>query len=509
RERAILTTDAEGLVSVHAVEKMMGALQQQYDSQEGGFGHGAKFPNTMALELLLQYAWQAPSPEAYGQVKETVARLLQGGLHDVIGGGFARYTVDRQWRVPHFEKMLYDNALIARLLASLYKWPKAPALLEALEGALGFLEAELSHPDGGYCAGLDADTEGVEGRFYTWGYEELTSLLPDEPHWFFAYYNVSPEGNREGRNILYATAHIEAFASRLGQPADEVKTYLDNCRNTLAAARARRARPGRDEQVLLSWNALVVTAYAQAYGATGAPVYLEKAEQLLSFLDGHFRMADGGLRHIYLRDIPAFLDDYAYLIEAYIAVHAVSQRHELLEQAAVMVEETIRRFRTEQDVLFYYSQQSETILRHSPLYEEDMPAPNAVMAANMKRLGIMLGRRDWQEQAALMLNAAGSRLLETPLALASWGSLLLAEAYGMPEIAIVGPQARKTTLEANATFLGPHILMASDVPDETYPLLAHRWNEKDTLIYICRDYACQRPVKDVEEMVHNLRGEEK
>ena len=502
RERAPAVSSAEGLLARQSVTKAMENLQQQFDKEQGGFGQGAKFPNTMALEFLLQYAWQTSSLPIYSHVLSTVARMLQGGLHDHLGGGFARYTVDRDWRAPHFEKMLYDNALIARLLAALYKWTKKAEYREAMEQTLAFLDEELHHPDGGYCAALDAESEGEEGRFYTWAYQEIINLLPEEPHWFCDYFNIRPEGNWEGRNILYATERLDQFAGRKGVLPEEIKAYFSRCREALVQARSQRARPQRDENILLSWNALACAAFAQAYGATGAPHYLERAEQLLQFLLSHFRAPEGGLRHLYGRDIPAFLDGYAYLIEAMLEVHAVSQRHELLSQAAELLEEARERFVDEQGVFFYFNSDAsgETILRRKPLHEEDLPSPNAVMAANLQRLGILLGKREWQEQARVMLLGAGGRLLESPLPHASWGTLLIAETYGLLEIAIVGPQAMEKHREAAAAFFGPHVLIATNAPNDQYPLLSHRWKADDTLIYVCQDYACRRPVREVEEV---------
>lgn len=507
REHAGPPESADSLFSRQSVESMMDGLRKQFDTVEGGFGKGAKFPNAMALELLVQYAWQFSDEEAGAHALATVNRMIQGGLHDFVGGGFSRYTVDRQWRVPHFEKMLYDNAQIARLLALLYKWTKNPGFREALDRTLAFLEAELRHPDGGFCSALDAESEGEEGRFYTWDYGEITDLLPAEPHWFCAYFNIRPEGNREGRNILYASESVGQFAARHGLGRDEVKAYLDGCRAALAPIRARRPRPRRDEKVLLPWNALACSAYALACGATGETRYLTTAEQLLDFLLRHFKMPGGGLRHLYQQEIPAFLDGYAFLIGAMLEVHAVSQRHELLGQAGDLLEEALLRFRDEQGLLFYYSQEKETILRRKPLQEEDMPSPNAVMASNLLRLGAFLDRRQWQELARAMLLAVGGRLCETPLPYASWGGLLLAEYAGIPEIAIAGPGAMEKAREANAAFLGPCLLMATDTPNDAYPLLAHRWKPGETLIYLCRDYACQSPVRTMEEVVQEMERE--
>ncbi|MCB9298727.1 MAG: thioredoxin domain-containing protein [Lewinellaceae bacterium] len=503
RERFSPWAGKEGFFSAGTAARVFEGLRQQSDPEYGGFGKGAKFPNTMALEFLLHYAWHTSSLPAFRHLLTSLDALLLSGLRGHLEGGFARYAVDRQWRIPHFEKMLYDNALIARLLADIYKWTKKDRYRAGLLETLSFLEEYLARPGGGFFAALDAESGGREGGYYTWDYDEAAALLGPGAGWFFEYYHITREGNWEGRNILFATQPAEQFARGKGISPAEMEDFLQRCRQKLKTNQARRPRPRHDEKVILPWNALAVTAFARAHGATGSPRLLQKAEETMAFLLGQLRAEDGRLLHIYGQDIPAFLDAYAYLIEALLELQAVSCRQHWLDKAEALMRQALELFPEESSGLFYYTArgQGESPMRQLALREEDMPSPNAVMAANLQQLGLLLGRPEWQEHGRRMLLAAGNRLLESPLPHARWGTVLLGEAFGWLEIAIAGPGALEKAREANGEFFGLHVLMATEKPNDEYPLLAHRWpSGGETLIYVCRDYACRRPVREVAEV---------
>ncbi|MCO6487280.1 MAG: thioredoxin domain-containing protein [Phaeodactylibacter sp.] len=506
RERFSPWAGKEGFFSAATADQVFEGLRQQSDPEYGGFGKGAKFPNTMALEFLLHYAWQTSSLPAFRHLLASLDALLLSGLRGHLEGGFARYAVDRQWRIPHFEKMLYDNALAARLLADIYKWTKKDRYRAGLLETLSFLEEYLARPGGGFCSALDAESGGGEGGYYTWDYEEVAALLGPGADWFFEYYHITREGNREGRNILFATQPAEQFAREKGISPAEMEDFLQRCRQKLKTNQARRPRPRHDEKVILPWNALAVTAFARAHGATGNPRLLQKAEGTMAFLLGQLRAKDGRLLHIYGQDIPAFLDGYAYLIEALLELQAVSCLQHWLDKAEALVRQALELFLEESSGLFYYTArgQGESPMRQLTVREEDMPSPNAVMAANLQQLGLLLGRPEWQEHGRRMLLAAGNRLLESPLPHARWGTALLGEAFGWLEIAIAGPGALEKAREANEEFFGLHVLMATEKPNDEYPLLAHRWPAGgETLIYVCRDYACRKPVREVAEVYLN------
>ena len=503
RERLSPHLEKEALFSPHIVGQIFEKLQLQFDTAYGGFGQGAKFPNTMALEFLMHYAWHTSSLPAFQQLLLSLDAMLMGGLRGHLEGGFARYTVGRQWQVPHFEKMLYDNALIGRLLADIFKWTKEPKYRKALLEALSFLETYLSRPGGGFYSALDAESKGLEGGYYTWNAEEVADQLGDDADWFCEFYNITKAGNWEGRNILFATRPEELFAAEKGISLADMEEFLERCRQKLRMHQAQRPCPRYDDKLILPWNALVVTTYARAYGVTGNSKWLDIAEQAIVFLLDHFRTEEGALRHLYGQDIPAFLDGYAYLIEALLELQAVTCQPGWLITAQELMHTAHELFWEESAGLFYYTikEQSQAPIRLLFVREEDTPSPNAVMASNLQQLGLLLGKPEWQEQSRRMLLAAGNKLLEAPLPHARWGTLLLGEVYGWMELAIVGPNARESARKANSEFFGLHVLMASEKPNDEFPLLAHRWPpNEDTLIYVCKDYTCRQPVKEVEEV---------
>lgn len=494
---------AAGDLSSATAEFVQRQLVKKLDPVRYGFGTGAKFPNTMGLEWLLYYAWYTSDLAAMQHLEKTVERMLLGALRDHLGGGFARYTVDPDWHIPHFEKMLYDNALIVQLLGKLYRWRRKPAYAQAIRQTLDFMREALLAPNGGFYAALDAETEGEEGRYYTWGYEQLVALLDDEPGWLCSYYQISPEGNWAGRNILYAEATVDAFAHRKGVDPAEVEAYLQHCRERLLAERRKRVVPACDGKQLLPWNALAAQAFLEGYAALGNADDLAIAEKVLQFIERALQSPDGQLQHQAGADQPAFLDGYAYYIAALLDGHQILQRHSWLTKAADMLEQAESGFGRRQSPLFCYTSRrlTDTPARQMPISEEDMPSANAVMASNYQRLGLLLGKSAWRQRSEAMLKAALSKLMDQPLAHASWGMLLLGQVYDWLEIAIVGEEALVKSKESNATFLGLHVLIAHREACDAYPLLANRGMPGRTPIYVCRNFVCQQPVEEVKDIL--------
>jgi uncharacterized protein YyaL (SSP411 family) len=487
-------------------------LQKQYDRNNGGFGQGKKFPNTMALQFMLHYAWLHADIDTLGQLKQTVDVMLRRGLYDPIGGGFYRYTVDPEWRVPHFEKMLYDNALLVQFLADLYKWKRQPAYKRAIVQTLAFLEDELERDGGGCFAALDAeskpsiDTPAKEGAYYTWTLEELSTILGDEAPLVAAYYQATPEGNWEGTNILWAQDDDTAFAEKHNITPDQLIRQLANARNHLAEARKQRPAPHRDEKVILSWNAMLVSAYAKAYQALGDASYREKAVFHLQFLLENLLGAD---QHQAYRTFTngkakgaAFLEDYAFLIQALIDVYSITLEGRYVFKAGALADYCMTTFEQKDQVLFSYSSSALLETVTSPLWYKDgeLPAANAIMAISLQQLGILLNRADFRQRSAQMLEAVQPMLDRSFFPVSSWGLPALYQEQGLPEIAVVGPEAIEKVTAIQAQFIGLHTLAATTTAEAYLPILEHRWKVGETFIYICKDYACQRPITDVEEL---------
>ncbi len=482
-------------------DELYQSLIRKFDPEQGGFNQAPKFPNTMALEFLLHYAWHTGRGEPREQALFSLRQMLRGGIYDQLGGGLCRYATDREWLAPHFEKMLYDNALLIQLLADAYRLTRDEEFREKLLHAIAFVERELTSPQGGFYAALDAETEGEEGKFYTWTLAEWRALLGKDAEWSAGFFGLTPEGNWEnGNNVLHQTDSIAAFAESRGEDQAKLRERLAAVRETLFAARSQRTYPHRDEKMVLGWNALMVTAYAKAFSALGEQHYREKAIRHLGFLLDTFREPDGRRLHHRCVDgkagIPAYLNDYAFLIDALLAVYAITFDADYLDTAGRLTEYALAHYYDPSAGLFFFSaqEQTELVLRRKEVYDNDMPSGNATMLRNLQRLGLLLGREAWRSQAAAGLRVMRESLRDDPFPLAHWATVVLAEIFGIPEIAVVGPQAHEQAAAIRSEFLPSHVIMAAPEADETYPLLAHRNAGDDTFIYLCRDYACQRPV---------------
>ena len=505
------------------------ALKQNFDRQHGGFGGAPKFPGTMSLRYLLDYHFLAGDNEAFQHVAFSLEKMIMGGIYDQLGGGFARYSTTRDWLAPHFEKMLYDNALLVGLLADAYRLNPDPLYKETIEKTLAFIQREMASPEGGFYSALDADSEGVEGKFYVWTKQEIDSVLGEDAPLFNAYYGVSEGGNWEGVNILNRKQRLSAFAEeqRLSGGLSEAGLRglseaglrglseaglrgLSEAEARLFTERAKRVRPGLDDKILLSWNALMATAYCKAYAALGDPAYRETAERNIRFLSDKFKMGEGlALYHTYKEgnaQYDAFLEDYALLIEALIELYSINYDTSLLQLAGQYTDYLIEHFLDPDSKLFYFTgaQQQDIILRRKDLYDSAMPSGNSTMVHNLHRLGILLGRDDFTNLSVEMLRSLKSSVERYPSSFARWARALLYRVYPMQEVAIIGQNAEVKARSLNATFLPNMVLMAALAADDQFPLLAGKGAGGDTNIYVCKEYACQRPVKTVEEALAQI-----
>ena len=515
-ERLFLNDDGvapekNGHFTVQAAEKIHDRLLEQADRKAGGFGGAPKFPGTMALRYLLDYHRVHGSTEAKEHLAFSLDRMIRGGIYDQLGGGFARYATDRAWLVPHFEKMLYDNALLVGLLADAYRAFGDAAYETVVRETLAWVEREMTSPEGGFYAALDADSEGEEGKFYVWQKSEIEALLSaEQAELCCAYYGVSEAGNWEGTNILHQTQSLADFAISRGMTREQLRAQLSDARMRLFAAREQRVRPGRDEKVILAWNAMMVTAYAKAYAAFGEADYLEAAERNLDFLLQKLAMPDEPrLYHTYKdsqAQYEAYLDDYALLVEAMLAVYQVNFEEKWLHKAGVIADYLLEHYLDSADNLFYFTaaHQKDLPLRRKEMYDSATPSGNSTMVHNLQRLSILHGREDYRRIAMELLQSIRASVEKYPLSFSRWAGALLYEAHPFYELALVGAQAKAKAKHLNETYLPNTVLMASATAQENWPLLAGKSADGDTNIFICQEYACQEPVKTVEEAKERL-----
>lgn len=483
------------------------------DRQWGGFGRAPKFPQTFTINFLLNYHYIMERPgaggggndgEALQQATLSLDKMIQGGIYDQVGGGFARYSTDTEWRVPHFEKMLYDNALLVSTLCDAWQLTGKLRYREVVEETLRFTERELMHPEGGFYSALDADSEGVEGKFYVWSYAEVQDLLGRDADLFCRYYDISPAGNWEGQNILWVKQPPEDFAAGEGITVEALRALIERGNETLLRKREERVRPGLDDKILLGWNALMNTAFSKAFAATGNRHYREVAERNMAFLLNHFR--DEELFHHTWKNgqakQPAFLDDYAYLVAALVELAQATANYDYLETAAGLTQTVVEQFSDEQALFFYFTHrgQSDVLVRKKEIYDGATPSGNAVMAYNLYRLSILYDRSEWRERAEAMLKAIGEVCIKYPTSFGVWLSLYFEVFSGTSEIAILGEEWEKYLGNVLYIFIPHKLVQASKKSQSRFPLLADKGEPSKSLIYLCKNYACQRPVSTIREL---------
>jgi len=481
-------------------------LEEGFDKTHGGFGGAPKFPQAMALHYLLEYGQQYGDEAAVRHVKHSLGKMIRGGIYDQLGGGFARYATDRAWLVPHFEKMLYDNALLVRLLADAHRAAPDPLYRRTIEETLGFIAREMTGPEGGFYAALDADSEGEEGKYYLWDADELETVLGPQAELFGAFYGVRDEGNWEGRNILWRPRPISEFAETRGLEEAPLRHHFAEQRRRLLEVREQRIRPGLDDKVLLGWNALQCTAYAHAFAALGHAEYREAASRNIDFLLDRFRSGhEPGFHHTYKAgsaQYDAFLDDLAFLIEALLAVYRITFDKAYLDTAQAVARQVQTHYYDPESGLFFYTaaSQSDLILRKKELYDSAVPSGNSTMVHNLLQLAAFFDDAAARDRALRMLATMKASIEKYPSSFANWARACLHVAEPGYEIAVVGADARAVAARVNAYYLPNTIVMAAAEGDEHYPLLAGKSGGSPSKIYVCRQYACQQPVTSLKEM---------
>lgn len=494
------------------VESIYEKITQSFDKKNGGYGGAPKFPAAMTLRFLLDYHFYTGQQEALDQVSFTLQKMIRGGIYDQLGGGFARYATDSAWLIPHFEKMLYDNALLISLLSNLNK-VRPQALFEStIRESLAFIEREMTSPEGGFYAALDADSEGEEGKFYVWDKWEIDDILGEAAQLFCDFYGVTESGNWEGKNILWQPEDLEAFAKARQLSPENLRERLKEQGQQLLKHRSKRIRPGLDDKILLDWNGLMCSAYANAYETLQEEKYRAIAIKNLDFLLDRFQGRDTQeLFHSYKdgkAQNPAYLNDYANLIAALLDVFHITGTLKYLDQAGSFSDLVIQNFLDVEQKLFYFTKadQQDIPLRKKELYDSSVPSGNATMAHNLLRLGILLDKEEYLALADEMLMKMQDAIIKYPTSFAHWASGLMYRIYPGAEVAIVGQQARALTAEFLQYFIPNCVLMSSIDANSSYPLLSGKSGLADTNIYVCQNYSCQLPVKTVQSAISLIRA---
>ncbi|MFD3002305.1 thioredoxin domain-containing protein [Pontibacter toksunensis] len=493
--------------------KLMGYnFSTRFDRKLGGLGQAPKFPMPTNYLFLLRYYHHTSDQSILNQLHLTLREMAYGGIYDQVGGGFARYSVDAEWLVPHFEKMLYDNGQLVTLYSEAYQATRETLYHEVVYETIAFVEREMMSPEGGFYSSLDADSEGEEGKFYTFTKNELQEILGDEEPLFSKYYKATAAGNFEhGLNILHRRKSDEEFAQKQELELEVLQDMVQNWKRRIMEVRATRVRPGLDDKILTSWNALMLKGLADAYYVFGNEHFLNLALRNASFLLQNLKKGDR-LFHNYKEGkatIDGFLEDYAYLIRAFTRLYEVTFEEQWLQEAKRLTDYTLEHFFDEKEGMFFFTDQSseKLIARKKEIIDNVTPASNSVMATNLHFLGLYFDEERYSSLSNDMLARVKDLLIKEPSHLSNWASLYYHKLTPTAEVAIAGEDTAKMRSELSAFYLPNMILLGSNNGQSSLNLLEDKVaiNNKTT-IYVCYNKTCQLPVHDAASALEQLQG---
>jgi uncharacterized protein YyaL (SSP411 family) len=499
--------DADSIFHQDKLREAAENIMKQADKDWGGFGKAPKFPQTFTIQFLLRDYYVTGNKETLKQALLSLDKMIEGGIYDQAGGGFARYSTDTEWLAPHFEKMLYDNALLVAVISEAYQLTKRDRYKDVIDETMVFIQRELMNDSKGFYAALDADSEGVEGKFYVWNRLEIKELLGDNADVFCEYYDITDHGNWEETNILRVKDSIENFAAKKKIKIDTLKNILDNGKEKLLEQRTKRIRPLTDDKIILGWNALMNTACSKAFAATGKETYRQLAADNMNFLLEKFRINDSNeFYHTWKNDVakyPGFLDDYAFLVQALLHLQEITAGTVWLDKARDITAFVLENFREGDSPFFFYTKagQADVIIRKKEMYDGAVPSGNSVMACNLYQLSVLLDKKEWREQSQLMLLSVGRAITRYPTSFGNWACLLQEITNGTNEIAIIGEDYPKLHEQLLLQYIPHKVLMAAKKASGNYPLLAEKQATKNPAIFLCRNYTCQLPVFSTEELM--------
>jgi len=511
-QRLSVTSGSDQPVEQELLDAAYAGMIRTYDATNGGFGGAPKFPPAMALEFLLRTHVRTGNQDALEMVRHTCQKMANGGMYDQLGGGFHRYSTDARWLVPHFEKMLYDNALLSRLYLHYFQVSQEPLARQTVEGILDYVLREMTDASGGFYSTQDADSEGHEGKFFVWDIEEIRSTLGERDATLFcSYYNITPSGNFEGRNIPNVTHTAEQVAQEHKVSLSELQASLSESTRKLFELRERRVKPDRDEKVLTAWNGLMMASFAEAGVVLDRADYTDAARRNAEFVLSNLRK-DGTLLRTWKEGVAKFngyLEDYSFLIEGLVTLFETTGEFRWLTEAQTLTERMIEEFWDEQNGGFFFTGKSheDLIVRSKDYFDNATPSGNSVAAIALLRLATLTGKENYRNLSIAVLREIGETARRYP---SGFGYALSAVDFLLStpkEIAIVGKDCGDIgplLREAWKRYL-PNKVVAPGFGDENIPLLENRplQNGRATA-FVCVHYACQQPVNQPEELGSQL-----
>lgn len=492
------------------LEQVYSSWEQQFDSVEGGPDRAPKFPIPNNYQFLLRYAHLSEHTAALSHVKLTLDKIAYGGIYDHLGGGIARYATDKLWKVPHFEKMLYDNGQIVSLYSEAYQKFKDEDYKTLVYGTLAFIERELKSDEGAFYSALDADSEGEEGKFYVWKKKELETLLGEDYPLFSAYYNVNNIGYWEHDTYILLRKDDDAkLAKQFKISVEELTRKIGSAKSVLMKERATRIRPGLDDKSLTSWNGLMLKSYVDAYLTFGNQHFLDVALANANFILDKQLRKDGGLNHSYKNGrstINGYLEDYAFVIDAFLKLYEATFDERWLSEANALMAYSIEHFYDNDSRMFFFTSDEDPALiaRKMEVNDNVIPASNSVMACNLFSLSHHYDRSDYKEMSEKMLNNIIDKVAAYPSGYSNWLNLLLNYVYPFYEVAIVGKKAEDFTVPLHDAYI-PNKLLCGAKKESKLPLLENRYSKGQTRIFVCQNKVCQMPTEEPEKALELMK----
>ena len=493
------------LFSEEKLHEMVLRWSRNFDSMEGGDSRAPKFPLPNNYEFLLHYGVKYQNDKVIKHVELTLNKMAMGGVYDQVGGGFSRYSVDMLWKVPHFEKMLYDNGQLLSLYSEAYKYFKKPLYKRIVYQTIAWLKREMLTKDGAFYSALDADSEGDEGKFYCWNKEDLKAILGEDFNWVSDFYNMNQRGYwEEEKYIPLRTDSDLSFAEKMKWTMEEFEERILTINQKMLDERTHRIRPGTDDKCLTFWNAITIKGLCDAYSAFGEEEFLHLAIKNARWILQHQITNDGKLFRTHKNGkstIDGFLEDYANVIAAFIDLYQVTFDSEWLGYASRLMKITLDEFQDEKSKMFFFtSNTTKLIARKMELNDNVLPASNSVMAHNLFQLSQLFYDNSYKKLAEQMLKNVYDGMEMYGSGYSNWGSLLLNIVNDYYQLSIVGEDSQNINLKLQKNYL-PNVIFAGG-NSKSIPMLADKKVEEETIIYVCFEGTCLLPTKSCDDALH-------
>ena len=512
-EQASLITQSkdEVVIDFGLLENAVNGWKQKFDMENGGRKGAPKFPMPVNLDFLLYYGFEKKDKMVLQYVETTLLKMARGGIYDQIGGGFARYSVDELWKVPHFEKMLYDNGQLLSIYSKAYQQFGDEEFKTVVYETADFIKCELMDTSDAFYSSLDADSEGEEGKFYVWNTSELKRILNGDFELFALYFNVNKKGFWEkGNSILLRDTSDKMFAEKNNLTVDELHKKIANWKNMVLKTRAERVRPGLDDKTLISWNALVIQGLVDATIAFGDKSFLELALMNATFIKENVMKSNGKIFHSWKKgksSIDGFLEDYTLVIQSFISLFEITGDEQWLHISEKLSEYCFIHFYDAASGLFYFSEKESNSVVTNHFQNEDnvIPAANSVMANNLHKLNLINGKPQYLEIAKRMLHSIIPQFANYPMAFANWGTFILKITEPFYEVAVLGEKSEEVLNEMQSGY-HPNILWIFSKSESKIPILSNRMVPGKTLVYVCKEGICQLPVETAKQAIEIVKA---